>query len=775
MFRLRPLPVNRPLLTSLLSLMLSGAPFLPTVQAQTSVLTQNNDNSRTGANLSETTLTPDSVNVGHFGKLFTINALEANVNGQVLYLAGLSIAGRMHNVVFAYTSNNADQSPCGLWAFDADSGATLWHLPFPNSATYTTATPVIDPAAKIIYVLTKSDNDATGRTYLHAVDITIGTEKNGSPVQVAASVPGTGDGNVNGVVSFDGPASSGTFKANDRAGLLLLNGVVYTAFAHNSDSYPYHGWVIGYTYDGTKLTQTAKFCTTPNGGDGGVWMAGKGLTADSAGFLYFSVGNGTFDASTGGKDYSMCYVKLRASDLSVADYFAPFDEQGQSNQDLDLGNSGMVGIPGTNRLFGGATKFGAGFLLDSSKMGGFTPKGPDQVVLRLNGLTGNDSVGQNPIAWDASPTVKYVYLWANGANLEQFRYVAGAGVPDTTGTFDSLPIYKQTSGLTSGGSLAISSNGGSGAILWTVSGNAVVSALDATDVTQTPFWTSAQNSARDSLGSVGHFQFPTVVNGKVYVPTNAHSIVLYGLLTPAAPAPPTNVAAAAGNKTVTLSWTPSAGAASYNVYRGTSAGAEAATPLQTGITTATYTDTGLTGGTTYYYTVAAVNTGGLSGPSAEVHATPALPSISGIVSLQSVAVGNLGQPIVFTLTPTGTTAGSVTTQTLTLAAADGAFTLPNITPGTYTLGVKGSKWLRTDVAVDTTAASVTGLNVALLGGDINGDNVVSGADYLLLLKAYGSTPAAAKWNPNADLNCDGRVSGADYLILLGNYGKHGAP
>ena len=524
---------RKPSLWPVLGLASFGLTLPSAAIAQAAVLTQNNDNARTGANTAETALTPTTVNPQKFGKLFTITGLDANVNGQALYLPGVTINGGTHNVLFAYTSNNADNSPCGVNAFDADTGAALWHTLLPNSATYTTATPVIDPATSTLYVLTKTGNDDTGATYLHAFDVTTGKDKLGSPVQVQASAPGTGDGNVNGVVSFDGPAAgTGRFHANDRPGLLLLNGVVYTSFAHNSDSFPYHGWILAYAYDGTKFTQTAKFCTTPNGGDGGIWQSGKGLTADANGFIYCSVGNGTFDANTGGPDYGMCYLKLKASDLSVIDWFAPFDEKSLSDQDLDLGNSGIVGIPGTTRLFGGATKFGTGFLLDSTNLGRFTPSGPDKVVLRLDNLTGNDSVGQNPIAWDAS-SAKYVYLWANGANLEQFA------LNPTTGTFSPAGIYKQTSGLTSGGSLAVTANGSSGGILWTVGNDKVIRAFDATDVTKAPLWNSAQNSARDGLSSVGHFQFPTAVNGKVYVPTGSATIAVYGLL-PTAPPPPSN-------------------------------------------------------------------------------------------------------------------------------------------------------------------------------------------------------------------------------------------
>jgi hypothetical protein len=88
------------------------------------------------------------------------------------------------------------------------------------------------------------------------------------------------------------------------------------------------------------------------------------------------------------------------------------------------------------------------------------------------------------------------------------------------------------------------------------------------------------------------------------------------------PASPTGLSATAGASQVALNWTASTGAASYNVYRGTTAGGESATPIATGVTSTSYTDTGLTNGTTYYYTVVALNGGGSSGPSNEVNATP---------------------------------------------------------------------------------------------------------------------------------------------------------
>jgi fibronectin type 3 domain-containing protein len=89
--------------------------------------------------------------------------------------------------------------------------------------------------------------------------------------------------------------------------------------------------------------------------------------------------------------------------------------------------------------------------------------------------------------------------------------------------------------------------------------------------------------------------------------------------------PPTGLTAAPGNMKVTLTWTASPGAASYNVYRGTSPGGEGPSPLATGVTTTSFSDSGLTDGTTYYYQVTAVNSAGESVRSGEVSATPVAP------------------------------------------------------------------------------------------------------------------------------------------------------
>src|SRR5438067_8221264 len=85
-----------------------------TAQAQVSVLTQHNDNARSGANLQETKLTTANVNVNRFGKLFS-RYVDSKVWTQPLYVPGVVVPGKgTHNVVYVGTEN------ASLYAYDAD-------------------------------------------------------------------------------------------------------------------------------------------------------------------------------------------------------------------------------------------------------------------------------------------------------------------------------------------------------------------------------------------------------------------------------------------------------------------------------------------------------------------------------------------------------------------------------------------------------------------------------------------------------------------------------
>ncbi len=291
------------------------------VQAQ--VVTQHNDNSRTGQNLSETILNLTNVNVNQFGQLFS-QTLDGYVYAQPLYLPNVSIPGQgTHNVVYVATEHDS------VYAFDADASLPqLWQTSFINPARGITTlsssdvgcgdlvpeigitgTPAIDTTTGTLYVISNTKQNGKFFQQLHALDVTTGKEKFGGPVLINAKVKGTGDGSVNGYVHFD------PLKNNQRPGLLLQNGSVYISWASHCDIGPYHGWVM--SYDSQTLKQTGVWNSTPNAGLGGFWSGGAGIAADSSNNLYIASGNGMFDVNTGGRDYGDSIIKLFADQRSL--------------------------------------------------------------------------------------------------------------------------------------------------------------------------------------------------------------------------------------------------------------------------------------------------------------------------------------------------------------------------------------------------------------------------------------------------------------------------
>ena len=95
---------------------------------------------------------------------------------------------------------------------------------------------------------------------------------------------------------------------------------------------------------------------------------------------------------------------------------------------------------------------------------------------------------------------------------------------------------------------------------------------------------------------------------------------------PPSPSAPTALTATAGDQRVTLGWSGSAGARSYNVNRSTASGGSYTT-VASGVTLTSYVDATVVNGTTYYYVVTAVNAGGESPISNEVSATPQAPAL----------------------------------------------------------------------------------------------------------------------------------------------------
>lgn len=581
------------------------------------VLTQHNNTNRTGANLHEKALTTSTVNPETFGKLFSY-PVHGYVFAQPLYLPNVTMPGKgTHNVVYIATMSN------WVYAFDADDPlqATLpvWQrhlgpsIPLPDAGIGPTfidkqkhdtglptkptgervyqdisreigvlSTPVIsrDHATLYIVAATKDPNDNGTAAYshhLHALDLATGEEKLGGPLQINASAKGRGysgefgehDNVSNGRIRFV------SHRQLQRAGLLLTNDTVYIAFASYGDKDCYHGWVIA--YDSATLHQTAVFNVTPSDlpgadadhiGRGGIWQAGAGPAADSSG-IYFSTGNGGYADNT---DFGDCFIKSDPRDLTVLDWFTPFNQLQLAENDIDLGSSGILLIPGTDLLIGGGkeSKF---FLMKRDNLGHYNPLAGNGQILQnfyvhvpenpedpIRSARKYDGTGHHihgaPAYWHG-PQGTWIYIWAEQDAVKAYELLptgrfqttpitlkgipnARLGVPASQGRKNGLAGVTGIPPGMPGGMVSVSANGnaaGTG-ILWTTqpAANAnkdvvpgVVRAIDASDLTN-ELWNSMAHPTRDELGKYAKFTCPTIANGRVYVATFSDAVAVYGLL-----------------------------------------------------------------------------------------------------------------------------------------------------------------------------------------------------------------------------------------------------
>ena len=398
-------------------------------QADVDVLTNHNDNRRTGAYLSETQLNIQNVQQ-NFGKLFTLT-VDGCIYGQPLYMAGVDLPGMgKRNVLFIVTEHNS------VYAFDADyvspqSAKPLWQHSFINphagvscipSRAYDvrlpldilvehlryqdimpeigiTSTPVIDRASNTLYLVasTLEPNGVVHR--LHAVDIATGNVVGSR--EICGDVAGQGDGSSGGRLRFL------PRQHLQRPALLLAKGVVYVTFASHGDlpngdltdissllaniARGYQGWVFAYV--ARSLRPCGAYCTTPNSTNGigtllaknpvgsGIWMSGAGPSADTEGNVYVVTANGASNPENPHHtEYGNSILKLHLEGdrgFAVSDFFTPKDSRKLSEQDLDLGSCGVLllpdglGGPQHPNLLVTGSKQGNIFVADTNSLGGY--------------------------------------------------------------------------------------------------------------------------------------------------------------------------------------------------------------------------------------------------------------------------------------------------------------------------------------------------------------------------------------------------------------------
>ena len=732
-----------------------GLAFAPFAGAQVNVTTQQNDIGRTGQNLKETTLNTSNVNPSQFGKLFS-QPVAGAIQGQPLYLSDVVIGGVTHNVVFVATgadivyaldaSSNGGANAKPLWKaslLDAAHGAAAGAKPYAGVGV--TSTPVIDTSSNTIYLVSESFENGAAIYKLHALDVITGKEKFGGPAVISASVPGSAVDAIGGQVNFT------PLIEKQRAGLLLLNGIVYFGFSSYFEGQEaiWHGWIFGYAAD--DLAQTGVFCVTCNGYGGGVWMAGNGLAADQLdpvnhpyGRMFAPIGNGDFTASTpfsSGMDFGDSVVDFDLTNgvPSVTDFFTPYNQALLATQDHDQGSGGALILPTQTQgpypnLLVQAGKSETLFLLDRDDLSGYNSS-QNLVVQSIPNAVGTQGVWSSPAYWNGN-----VYFWGSYDKLKQFTL--------SNGQLSTSPILSSEQSNSFGETPAISANGNSNGIVWSIEADpvtagapAILLAHDASNVSTT-LYSSTTNPARDTAGPASHFTVPTVANGIVYVPAIGE-LDFYGLINGAMTAAPTispGSESFVGSPAVTITdSTPNAQI--YYTTDGTAATASS-TPYTGPITVSsseTINAVALAPGSTLSYQ---------SWASYSMTQT-ALPSFSpaplGYSSAQMVTINSAtsGAAIYYTTDGTTPTTGSTpytgpilvsSAETIKAIALAPGYSTSSVGTGVYTIGSSAS------VPVDYAAGFTSSNGLTLLGAATLTNNA------LQLSVAHGGTSSSAVWS-----------------------------
>ncbi|HMD29485.1 MAG TPA: PQQ-binding-like beta-propeller repeat protein [Steroidobacteraceae bacterium] len=496
------------------------------------VTTYKYDLNRSGLNPAESSLTVANVASATFGLLRTLS-VDGRVDAQPLYLSQLSVAGAAHNVVFAATEHDS------VYAFDADSGAVLWHVSLLGAGESSsgsqgcgqitpeigvTSTPVIDRSAGAngaIYLVAMSiDSKQAYHQRLHALDVTTGAELVGGPTEISASYPNSGGSN-----SFN-PGQHA-----ERAALLLSNGTIYTSFTSHCDGQPYSGWIIAFAQSSLAISGVLNVAANSSAGPA-IWMSGGGPGADATGNIYLLTANGAFETSMDAngfpslKDFGNSFLKISSASagLNIQDYFAMSNEVTESNADQDLGSGGEMLLPdltdssnSVRHLVVGAGKDGNIYLVDRDSMGKFNANNNNNYQTLSNALPGG--IWSTPAYFNGT-----VYYGDVSGTLKAFAISSAklvAAPQSQTATQFTFP----------GTAPSVSANGTANGIVWAHENTspAVLHAYDATNLAHEIYNSNQAAANRDHFGAGNKYITPVVADGRVLVGTT-NSVAVFGLL-----------------------------------------------------------------------------------------------------------------------------------------------------------------------------------------------------------------------------------------------------
>jgi hypothetical protein len=585
--------------------------------AQVDVLTQHNDNTRTGVNLREIVLTPSNVNSTQFGMLFK-RTVDDQLYTQPLVVTGVAVGGGRRDLVYVTTVNNS------VYAFDAnDAEASLpvWHVNFGTPANLHSSnfgcldingqmgiigTPVIDKEHGVLYVVALTSAGAltgplSGFTQrLHALDLATGADLPESPVVIGAE-------------GFN------ALMQNQRPALMLANGKVYVGYASHCDKEPYHGFLMA--YDAKTLAQLHVLNTSPTGSEASIWQSGQGPAADEEGNVYVVTGNGSWD---GVRNFSESFMKLTPN-LKLLDWFTPTNHFTLDEHDQDLDSSGATLIPGTHLVMGGG-KEGVLYTLDTRHLGHL---GDEHAVQHFHATV---SHLHSLVFWHSATAGDLLYVWGQRDKAKVYK-LEGNKLGETPLMTRDIPNQGHP-----GAMLSLSANGNKDGILWAAihatgdswheSRPGVLHAYDADDIRR-ELWNSLELPARDDCGEYSKMAPPTIANGRVYLASfgtenvGTGQFCIYGLLPRKAAAKlatPTGEKVLLAHGNSILTWNPVPNARVYRVMRTSTLEPKPKT-IAIGLTAPTFTEPRPERGETVSYTIVAVGPDGVSDPSNAVQVT----------------------------------------------------------------------------------------------------------------------------------------------------------
>ena len=519
------------------------------------VTTRSGGNLRHGTYLHETRLTPAVVS-GGLRKLFSMKMTgdQIGMEAQPLFMPSVKLAsGATHDLCVCATMANA------IYGFDANTGAALWKrvLGAPIKGTRAIdawlindhwgilSTPALDNGMAYCVAWISPDGSAgKAKHFLYEVKL------NSGAISRSLALP-------DGAKARKQRAALTITNVNGKRTLFIPWGTI------QETAQGAHGYLTAVDIDSWKIA--ADWSATPNGLGSGVWMAGQGLT--EAGDFFLLTGNGDF----GNGNFGECFLRLRYNNgaFTVVDWWSPWmDSQRNQNggwDDMDLGAGAPIYIPEFG-LLAGAGKDGILYVVDANNMGktspadlnhpaanyarlksppiwftffpGFGVNAAPNNIRDLDQLFGGRTHHQHgsPLYWNGK-----IYCWGENGNLRAFS-VDAAGKLTFLGRSEEVasPFAPVPPGGMPGGMMCLSANGTHDGVVWACvpdedankkRSNGRVFAFDASDFSNTlpdgdhhirRIWMS-------DTYAYNKFNVPVVNGGRLYVPTYAATVDVFGV------------------------------------------------------------------------------------------------------------------------------------------------------------------------------------------------------------------------------------------------------